>query len=187
MRPILFFALLGVSAPSLNAAEPAAATARDTATLRVTLPADAKLTIEGKATRSASAQRLFVTPPLEIGKRYSYTLSATFVRAGKTITVEQEVFIRAGQETVVSLDVPVDAAGGYSSGNGYSYGSGDGTRAYYYQVWQPPAPPQASYYRIPSPGRGGRSPREDRSYRPGFHPIHWGTDPSDPFYPRIGD
>src|SRR6516162_5213287 len=104
MRPILFFALLGVSAPCLGAAEPtAAATARDAATLRVTLPADAKLTIEGQATRSTSAQRLFVTPPLEAGKRYSYTLSATFVRTGKTITVEQEVLVRAGRETVVSL------------------------------------------------------------------------------------
>jgi uncharacterized protein (TIGR03000 family) len=181
MRSLVFCALFCVSAPSFGAGEPIAAPAeRNPATVRVTAPIDARLTIDGQATRSTSGQRRFVTPPLEVGKRYGYTFRASFLRAGKTITVEQEVFVRAGQETLVSLDAPAEPSGNYSGGNGNAswYGSGDETQAYYGAA-EPPAPARAGRYLAPSPGSGSR---EGRSYSPGFKPIHWGPDPSDPFY-----
>jgi uncharacterized protein (TIGR03000 family) len=181
MRSLVFFALFCVSAPSVRAGEPVAAPAeRKPATVRATLPINAKLTIDGQATRSTSGQRLFVTPPLEVGKPYSYTFRANFLRAGKTITVEQEVFVRAGQETLVSLDAPAAASGNYSgrSGNAYSYGSGDESQTYY-GVREPSALGRAGLYLAPS---SGSRAREGRSYSPGFKPIHWGLDPSDPFY-----
>jgi uncharacterized protein (TIGR03000 family) len=184
MRSLLFFALLSVSAPGLRAAEPAAAPPEGSpATVRVTLPDDARLTIDGRATRSTSAQRLFVSPPLEAGNSYRYTFRASFVRAGKTITVEQEVFVRAGRETLVSLDVSAEASGGYASraDSASAYASSEDTRAYY-EAPVPPAPPRAGLYPAPSRRSGERGPREDRSYSPSFNPIHWGTDPSDPFY-----
>src|SRR5262249_31221855 len=149
MRSILFFALLGVSAPGLSAAEPAAAPAEHSpATVRVTLPDDAGLTVDGRATRSTSAQRLFVTPPLEAGKRYRYTFSASVLRDGKLITVEQEVFVRAGQEASVSLDVPAGASGSSLSpgSNNSSDGSGNETRTSSYGLPEPPAAPPAGLY-----------------------------------------
>jgi uncharacterized protein (TIGR03000 family) len=184
MRFLLLCAFFGVSVPGSSAEELTAAPAEGrAATVRVTLPAHATLTIDGQAAQSKSAQRLFVTPPLQAGKLYSYTLSARFLRAGKTITLEQEVLVRAGRETLVSMDVPAEASAGSSSrgGNGYLYGAGGETRTYY-EAPEPPAPPRAGLYFAPSPGRSERGPREGRSYSPSFHPIHWGTDPSDPFY-----
>jgi uncharacterized protein (TIGR03000 family) len=135
------------------------------------LPADAMLTIDGQASQFTSAQRLFVTPPLQAGKLYSYTFSARFLRAGKTITLEQEVFVQAGRETLVSMDVPAEVSGSSSSGARYDYlyNAIAETRSYY-EAPVPPAP------------RASRGLGEGRSYSPGFHPIHWGTDPSDPFY-----
>jgi uncharacterized protein (TIGR03000 family) len=153
------------------------------ATVRVTLPDDARLTIDGQPTQSTSAQRLFVSPPLEAGKRYSYTFRASFVRAGKTITVEQVVYVRAGRETVVSLDVAAETSGtGSSSGSSVSwYGSSDETRIDY-GAPEAPAFPRAGSYPVPFRSYGERGPREGQSYVPASRPIYWGTDPSDPFY-----
>jgi uncharacterized protein (TIGR03000 family) len=161
MRPVLlgvFVSLcaLGWSPPRLFA-DPA-----DTApaTVRVILPADAKLTFDGQATRSTSATRLFVTPPLESGKRYHYTLTAKYARDGQTITIERTVSVRAGRETVVSLVRPS------RSGNGYWYGSETET-------------PQGRYPPLYASFSDSRAPQEER----GFQPHYWGTPPGDPFYP----
>lgn len=80
------------------------------ATLVVTLPADAKLTIDGNATRSTEATRTFVTPALETGKEYSYTLKAEVVRDGQTFSTEQRITVRAGAESRINLTVPVSTA-----------------------------------------------------------------------------
>jgi uncharacterized protein (TIGR03000 family) len=77
------------------------------ATILVSLPADAKLTVDGNSTVSTSAKRTFVSPALERGKAYSYTLTAEVVRDGKPVAVTQKVVVRAGEETNVSLDLPV--------------------------------------------------------------------------------
>jgi len=79
------------------------------ATLRVYLPPDAKLTVDGHPTASTSSIRFFVTPPLEDGKDFSYTLRATFTRNDTRWTLEREVNVRAGQETVVSLGLDLSS------------------------------------------------------------------------------
>lgn len=79
------------------------------ATIVVSLPAGARLTIDGQATTSTSATRTFRSPALEEGQ-YSYTLRAEFERDGKTETVSQLVVIRPGRETRVSLDAPTGVA-----------------------------------------------------------------------------
>src|SRR5262249_21611516 len=109
------------------------------ATLRVYLPADAKLTIDDQPTTSTSAVRRFVTPPLEQGKTFFYILEAQATRGDQTITLRQKVRVRAAEETTVSMwpaewkEVPVavestayhppnaDAASSFStiSGGGY--------------------------------------------------------------------
>jgi uncharacterized protein (TIGR03000 family) len=76
------------------------------ATLVVSLPADAVLTIDGTPTTSTSAERVFRTPSLEPGQDFEYTLEAKVVRGGEPKVIKQRVTVRAGQETTVRLEVP---------------------------------------------------------------------------------
>jgi len=135
------------------------------AVMRVTLPADARLTIDGYATQSSSTERVFVSPPLAAEKSFHYTLKAEFIRAGKTIIFEQDATVRAGRETLVSLDVPAEA------------------HRSYYSAPQAPAAARATPYRFPFTRSEDLAPRGDRSFSPGFRPTHWGSDARDPFHP----
>jgi uncharacterized protein (TIGR03000 family) len=78
------------------------------ATLIVNLPADATLTIDGEETTSTSAQRVFVTPALEEGKVYEYTLKAKVERNGKVQVATAKVTIRPGQTSQVELKLPAE-------------------------------------------------------------------------------
>ncbi len=73
------------------------------ATIAVSLPADAQLTVDGNATRSTSDRRSFVTPALENGVNYVYSLRAEVVRDGQVSVQTQEVTVRGGQTTDVSF------------------------------------------------------------------------------------
>ncbi len=83
------------------------------ATIYVSLPADARLTIDDTATTATSATRVFATPTLESGMEYYYTLKAQVTRDGKTMTATQRIAVRAGETSRVTLDVP--AATGVAS------------------------------------------------------------------------
>jgi uncharacterized protein (TIGR03000 family) len=84
----------------------AAQDSKTSARLVVTLPAEAKLTIDGEATTSTSTTRVFVTPALEAGKTYKYTLTATVVVGDKNEVITKEVNVVAGQETRATLSLP---------------------------------------------------------------------------------
>lgn len=71
-------------------------------TVIVTLPADARLTVNGQPTRNTSAERRFITPPLP--GEGTYLFRAEVERGGETIAREQRVVVRPGQETRVALD-----------------------------------------------------------------------------------
>jgi uncharacterized protein (TIGR03000 family) len=73
-------------------------------TIQVSLPENAQLTVDGRPTTSTSASRLLVTPALEPGYEYYYTLRATLVRDGQTLTQEQRVAVHAGEQTRVTFD-----------------------------------------------------------------------------------
>ena len=73
------------------------------ATLVVRVPADAALSINGVATRSAAATRSFVSPSLQPGKEFHYTLKAEAVRDGRKVTATQRVAVRAGERKEVVL------------------------------------------------------------------------------------
>ena len=81
-----------------------AAASPNAATVVVTLPADAKLTIDGTATTSTSSERTFETPDLVVGKTYSYTLEATFQKEGKSVVVSKKVTIEAGKTSTIDLN-----------------------------------------------------------------------------------
>ncbi len=76
------------------------------ATIVVTLPNDARLTIDGTPTSSLSDRRVFVSPSLPMGRDYHYTLTAKVTRDGRPVTIEKKVTVRAGEQTQVTLDVP---------------------------------------------------------------------------------
>jgi len=73
------------------------------ATIIVNLPAEAKLTIDDAATKQTSARRVFVSPTLNAGESYSYTLKAEFVAEGKPVVQSKTVTVTAGIETAVSF------------------------------------------------------------------------------------
>jgi uncharacterized protein (TIGR03000 family) len=74
------------------------------AILRVHLPADVTLFVEGKRTNSVSNIRQFVSPPLDPNKDYHYTLRAEMTRDGKTLTTTRRVEVRAGKTEEVYLN-----------------------------------------------------------------------------------
>lgn len=70
----------------------------------VSLPAQAKLTIDDLATKSTSASRAFASPALEPGKEFYYTLKAEIVRDGHAVATTKKVTVRAGEQTRVTFD-----------------------------------------------------------------------------------
>jgi uncharacterized protein (TIGR03000 family) len=76
----------------------------------VSLPADAKLTIDGVATTSTSEERVFESPALPYGREFHYTLRAEVIRDNKPVRMEQFVSVRAGQESKVALTLPQGVA-----------------------------------------------------------------------------
>ncbi len=178
MRSLVLSAVLGAAALGPGLGRVSAAPAEPApATIRVTLPSDAQLTINGSPTRSTSAYRVFVSPPLAAGGSFTYTFKAEFVRDGKIVNVSQEVLVRAGRETDVSLNVPAEGGAGPGSPE---------TRSYYYA---PGSPPIRSWgtANVPFPARGAngtpsaagrRTVPEDRPPEIEHVPIFWGDDDS---------
>jgi uncharacterized protein (TIGR03000 family) len=73
------------------------------ATIIVHLPANARLIVDGKSTRSTSATRRFVSPPLNPGQGYHYIFKAEMDRDGETLTTTKRVEVGAGNTEHVYL------------------------------------------------------------------------------------
>jgi len=73
------------------------------ATILVSVPENAKLTIDDAATAATAAQRVFVTPALVPGKSYHYTMKVEYVKEGKPVVITKKVDVTAGNETNVSF------------------------------------------------------------------------------------
>jgi uncharacterized protein (TIGR03000 family) len=76
------------------------------ATIVVSLPAGARLTVDGAPTNSTSENRTLVTPNLEFGSTYVYTMRAEIVRDGQAVVQVQTVNVRGGETSVVQFDFP---------------------------------------------------------------------------------
>jgi len=70
------------------------------ATIIVSLPAGARLTVDGAPTTSVSERRTLVTPELQIGETYVYTLSANH----NNNTQEQQVTVRGGETSTIRFN-----------------------------------------------------------------------------------
>jgi len=78
------------------------------ATIIVTLPADARLIVDGNATTSTSTRRVLVTPALAQGE-YVYSLRAEIVRNGQTVAETQNVTVRPGQTSEVPFSFATES------------------------------------------------------------------------------
>lgn len=70
----------------------------------VKLPAEAKLTIDGAATKSTSEVRTFESPALESGKSYAYVLEAKYTKDGEEVVVSKKIQVEAGKTVNVDLN-----------------------------------------------------------------------------------
>ncbi len=106
LRPIVFlttFTLLSLwpSAAALGGQE---VRGDQPAYLRVYLPADdAQLSVDGVRTKQTGGTRLFETPALEAGRKFSYTLRAEWNANGKSQTRVRKAEVEAGHMTVVDF------------------------------------------------------------------------------------
>ncbi len=73
------------------------------ATLRVLLPEQALLTFDEHATTSTGPERIFTTPPLDVGKTHSYTLTWTYAEGGRVVRRMTILSIQPGRQTLVDL------------------------------------------------------------------------------------
>jgi uncharacterized protein (TIGR03000 family) len=81
------------------------------ARVRVKLPADADLYVDGVRVPQTSAVRSFQTPKLDPGRSYFYTLKVDVVRDGQTLSASKRVSVEAGREATVEFsDLPVQSA-----------------------------------------------------------------------------
>jgi uncharacterized protein (TIGR03000 family) len=72
----------------------------------VQVPADARVTIDGAATRSTSSLRTFRTPELARDKVFAYDLTAEFQRNGQPVKITKHVVVQGGQTTNIDLRSP---------------------------------------------------------------------------------
>jgi uncharacterized protein (TIGR03000 family) len=74
---------------------------------RVQVPtADAKLWIEGQQMESQGLERRFVSPPIEPGFSYVYTIRAQWSDNGKPMDQTREVRVRPGERITVDFTRP---------------------------------------------------------------------------------
>ena len=76
------------------------------ATIIVNLPAGARLIVDGTPTNSVSDRRVLLTPELDFGTTYVYTMQVEIVRDGRTVAQEQQVNVRGGETTTVQFQFP---------------------------------------------------------------------------------
>ncbi len=85
---------------------------QDAGYLLVSVPADAKVYVNGRATTSIGGDRQYVSRGLENGQRYSYEVRAEVVRDGKTVTETKVAQLTAGSQAslMFSLAAPASTA-----------------------------------------------------------------------------
>jgi uncharacterized protein (TIGR03000 family) len=99
-----FLFSLAALAGAAGTMEIPAAQPSDTATIVVRVPADAKVYFDDTLTEKSGSERSFVTPGLQPGQIFFYTIKAEVTRDGKALTQSQRA---GGQVTVFATDWPV--------------------------------------------------------------------------------
>jgi len=69
----------------------------------LTVPADAKLAVDGVPVSQTGPERRLITPPFRIGEKAQYTIAFTFVKDGKTVSVERVIQVEGGKTSRFDL------------------------------------------------------------------------------------
>jgi uncharacterized protein (TIGR03000 family) len=91
-------------------AEPAASTTNaalktsGSAVIEVSVPADAKVLVNDKATTSTGTSRSYVSNSLQAGQTYLYNFRVEFEQDGKAVVKNESVKISAGDRVALSFD-----------------------------------------------------------------------------------
>jgi uncharacterized protein (TIGR03000 family) len=98
----------------------------NTATIEVSVPADAKVWFDDNPTNQSGPQRTFESPPLTPGKTYEYVITAQWRGPdGKDVVRKQQVSVRANQGGGVEFTPRVQPtytySGYYTTEPGYYY------------------------------------------------------------------
>lgn len=84
-----------------------AAARPEPARLQIHLPRpDAQLWIENTPMQQTGSERTFVSPPLDPGSKYSYSLRASWQENGKTQTENRKISVNAGQQVSINFARP---------------------------------------------------------------------------------
>ncbi|MEM6329148.1 MAG: TIGR03000 domain-containing protein [Planctomycetota bacterium] len=78
--------------------------------LRVTVPADAVVYVNGNKTTSTGSQRQYVSHGLESGRGYTYTLRVEYERDGKPVVESKTVKLVAGGDESIAFVSGADAS-----------------------------------------------------------------------------
>jgi len=98
-------ALPGVTAPATEPATMSSPNPETSGVVTVWLPYDAKVTVNGLATRSVGSHRQFVSYGLKPGFSYKYEIHAEAVSNGKIVEDNRTVTLTAGETVSVAFGV----------------------------------------------------------------------------------
>jgi uncharacterized protein (TIGR03000 family) len=73
------------------------------ARIRVIVPKDAQVWVEGTPTRQSGTVRQFLSPPLTVGKQYTYNILAKWIEAGREITQTRSLPVWPNSSTTVDF------------------------------------------------------------------------------------
>src|SRR5262245_14511022 len=76
------------------------------AEITIIVPADAEVFFDGNPTKEKGTERLYVTPPLVVGKTYSYEVRARWEDGGKPVERTRKVEVTGGARVRVNLLAP---------------------------------------------------------------------------------
>jgi uncharacterized protein (TIGR03000 family) len=157
-------ASLGLLPAALAAPSTDGTTTGRPATIEMTVPADAQITFDGAATTSQGTLRRFVSSPLAPGKQYHY-YNVRIRGTANGQNFDETICICVREGDFITISYPTFVAE---------------RRSYYYSPESPPA--RAKTYSF-GPDFSGRTITYYSDHdRPPSPFIHWGVDPSDPFY-----
>ena len=105
--PWLAAALLAAVLPTTLPAQDAG---KSGVLIYITVPADGKLAVNGNPVRQTGPERRLITPPIALGEKGAYTLTLTYTKDGKPVTVEREIVVEGGKVTRVDLTAAVPSA-----------------------------------------------------------------------------
>jgi uncharacterized protein (TIGR03000 family) len=75
--------------------------------MTVIVPADAEVFFDGSPTTQTGTERVFASPPLTPGARYSYSIRARWTADGRPVEQTRAVPVTAGAQVRVDFTAPL--------------------------------------------------------------------------------